>query len=190
MGGIQSYRRFESSYKDWPLAFLYPEAWNIREIINEDSIEIFIAGPRNRADTFTTSMTVRGQVGQGQTLEELSAEYIDRYRPLAGFKVVAQTKGALDGNEAVEVEIVYTMPLPLNNVNARMTPIRERRIFLKREERVYELIYAATEEDYEAWLPTFQILARTFTFKERVGGEFHSLVTAFPAQAVREKGET
>jgi len=179
MGGIQSYRRFESPYKDWPLAFLYPEDWNIREIINEDSIEIFIAGPRNRADTFTTSMTVRGYVGRGQTLEKLSAEYIDRYRPLAGFKVVAQTKGALDENEAVEVEIVYTMPLPLNNVNARMTPVRERRIFLKRGKHIYELIYAATEEDYEAWLPTFRILARTLTFKERIGEQFYSLVTSF-----------
>jgi len=181
MGGIQSYRRFESPYKDWPFAFLYPEDWKVREIINEDSIEIFIAGPRSRGDTFTTSMTVRGYMGRSQTLEELTTEYINRYRPLARFKVIAQTRGVLDGNEAVEVEVAYVMPLPLNNVNARMTPIRERRIFLKREKRIYELIYAAAEEDYEAWLPTFQTLVRTFAFKEKIRGQFYSLVTSSPA---------
>ena len=189
MGGIQSYRRFESPYEDWPFAFLYPEDWNIREIINEDSFEIFIAGPRNRADAFTTSMTVRGYIGRGQTLKELTTEYVNRFRPLAGFKVIAQTRGVLDGNEAMEVEIAYVMPLPLNNVNAQMTPIRERRIFLKRGNRIYELIYAATEEDYETWLLAFQTLARTFAFKERIGGRFYSLVTSSPVQAVREKGK-
>jgi hypothetical protein len=170
---------FESPYKDWPFAFLHPEDWSIREIINENSIEIFIAGPRNRANTFTTSMTVRGHVGRGQTLEKLTAEHINRYRPLAGFKVIAQTRGVLDGDVAVEVEIAYVMPLPLNNVNAQMTPIRERRIFLKQEERIYELIYAATEEDYQTYLPSFKALVHTFEPAAEIQAEtFQPLLTS------------
>ena len=140
--------------------------WEVRENIKDNFVEVFIAGPRNRADTFTTSIAVWGRAERDQTPEMLSKDYINRHRPLPGFQTLAQARGTLAGSEAVEVEITYKMPLPLNNVNAQMSPIRERRIFLKRDEKIYELVYAATEEDYESWLPAFQTLVRTFTFRE------------------------
>ncbi|MFQ6014935.1 MAG: hypothetical protein ACE5NP_05795 [Anaerolineae bacterium] len=189
MGKIQGFTLFESSYPEWPLSFLHPTGWEVRESIKDDFVEVFIAGPRNRADTFTTSIAVWGRAERDQTPEMLSKDHINRHRPLPSFQTLAQARGTLAGSEAVEVEITYKMPLPLNNVKAQMSPIRERRIFLRRGERIYELIYVAAEEDYETWLPAFQTVARTFAFREEPAEQrFHALVTPVSAQAIREKG--
>jgi len=186
MEKIRGFTLFESFYPEWSFSFLHPIEWEVRESVKDDFVEVFIAGPRNRADTFTTSIAVWGRADEDQTPEMLSEDYINRHRPLPGFQTLAQVIGVLAGSEAVELEVTYEMPLPLNNVNARMTPIRERRIFLKRGGWVYELIYAATEEDYEAWLPAFQTVARTFAFREEPAEHrFYALVTPVPAQAIR-----
>lgn len=189
MGKIQGYRMFESPHAEWPFSFLYPEGWKVREITAEDSIEIFIAGPRNRADTFTVSLTVGTTWASGKSLKAFLNEHLTRYRSLSGFREIACSRGLLAGSEAVEVEIAYTMLLPLSNVDAQMTPIRERRIFLKQGQWIYELIYAATEEEYETWFPAFQTLAHTFTFKEEpTEGQFRYLITPVSMQVIGEKG--
>ncbi len=91
------------------------------------------------------------------------------------------------GCPAVEIEFVYSMPLPLNSVNPQWTVIRQRRIFFKREDWLYELRYAAPEEDYEAWLEAFRTMVQTFAFPEEPVSKvsYRPIITAVP-QYVRE----
>jgi hypothetical protein len=91
------------------------------------------------------------------------------------------------GHPAVEVEFAHSMPLPLNSVDPQWTVIRQRRIFLKRGDQLYELRYAAPEEAYEPWPEAFRALVQSFTFLEEPESTtaYRPVITAAP-QYIRE----
>ena len=79
------------------------------------------------------------------------------------------------------------MLLPLYSVKAKQTTIREDRVFVKQGDQLYELIYAAPEEDYETWLGAFRALVESFAFLEEPVSRvsYRPVITAAP-QYVRE----
>jgi hypothetical protein len=155
--------------------------------VEDSSTEIFIAGPRSQAGTYTISLTVKASTMPEQSPERAAAALLSRYRSISSFKELGRASGMVAGCPAVEVEFAYSMPLPLNSMNPQWTMIRQRRIFLKRGDRLFELRYAAPEEDYETWLGAFRTLVQTFVFPEesikRVS--YRPIITAVP-QYVRE----
>lgn len=80
------------------------------------------------------------------------------------------------------------MLLPLNSLNAKQTPIRERRIFLEESNQLYQLDYTAPEEDYETWLGAFHTLVESFAFPEKPTDmlSYRPVAAAVP-QPVREE---
>jgi len=179
------YVTFQSVRAPTLFAFLYPADWQVREIAQDDSVEYFIAGPRSPAGTCAASITVRVSPASRETLERTAAAFLSRYRSAPGFQEVGKTSGMMVGCLAVEIEIAYQMPLPLNSINAQATRIRERHIFLKQGDRLYELFYTALAEHYEAWLKAFRTLVQTFAFPEPIAGTFYPLVTPI-SQTLRE----
>lgn len=167
--------------------FLYPADWRARESVEDGSTEIFIAGPRSQAGTYTVSLTVKASPMPEQTPEQATVALLSRYRTISSFRELGRASGMVAGCPAVEVEFAYSMPLPLNSVNPQWTVIRQRRVFLKRGGQLYELRYAAPEEDYETWLGAFRTLVQTFVFPEepirRIS--YRPVITAAP-QYVRE----
>jgi len=87
----------------------------------------------------------------------------------------------------LEIEFGYLMPLPLNNVNARPTPMRERHVFFKQGERLYELYYMALAEHYSTWLEAFRTLVQSFALPEEAVSQasYRPVITAAP-QYIRE----
>jgi hypothetical protein len=179
---------FQSSQSRIPCTFLYPAGWDIREIVEDGYVEIFILGPVSRAGSYSTSLSVGVTRAAGQTPLEAANTLISKYR--VAFK--ARERGPFSvtvaGRPAVEVEIVYSMLLPLNSLNAKQTPIRERRIFLEESNQLYQLDYTAPEEDYETWLGAFHTLVESFAFPEKPTDmlSYHPVATAVP-QPVREE---
>ncbi len=176
--------------------FLYPAAWQVREFDRDGHSEVFILGPRNRGDTFNLTMTVhvfptQERNGKYATVAEVVEDYLRKSRQLSDFREISRAWGTLVGVDAVEIEISYTMPLPLNNVDAKDTPIVERRIIFKKGPQFYELTYTAAAEDYYTYLESFEDAVRTLKFRE--GREqakvFQPLVTLAPTYAVLEKPE-
>lgn len=163
----KGYAPFQSGQPHLPCAFLYPAGWDVREIVEDGYVEIFILGPVSRAGTYSTSLSVGMTRAAGQTPLEAANVLVSKYR--VAFK--AQERGPFSvtvaGRPAVEVEIAYSMLLPLNSLNAKQTPIRERRIFFEENNQLYELDYTAPEEDYETWLGAFRILVESFAFAEK-----------------------
>jgi hypothetical protein len=53
----------------------------------------------------------------------------------------------------------------LDSIHPQWTAIRQRSIFFKQGDQLIELDYAASEEDYQTWLPAFRALTRSFTFE-------------------------
>jgi hypothetical protein len=125
--------------------------------------------------------------GQFVSLGEYVADYLAKSKRLTGFRELSRTQGYLAGVRATEVETSYVMPLPVNTVNPKDTPIIERRIFLKKDHYFYEVVYRAVEEDYYRYLEAFKNAIRTFEFRHgAVQPAYRPLITPAPAYAVRE----
>ncbi len=187
---------FTSTNSRLDFKFLYPGAWQVREFDQEGHSGVFILGPRNRDGTFSLTITVHvfsawERKGKFATVAEVVEDYLRKSRQFANFREISRARGALVGVDAVEIEISYTLPLPINNVDAKDTPIMERKIVFKKGHQFYELAYTAVAEDYYAYLESFGDAVSTFKFRRereevRV---FQPLVTLTPTYAVREKPE-
>jgi len=178
----RSYLVFQSESQQVPFTFLYPAGWQAREIVDEDGIEVFIAGPRNQENTYTVSFIVR-LYSASETPEAAMATFLERYRQAPDFCEIGRASGMVASHPAIEVEIAYTMPLPLQSLNPLLKVIRERRIFFRGDNSLTELIYAAPDEVYDTWLPDFLILIQTFMFPvKHADAAFYPLISV-PGEA-------
>lgn len=184
----RGYVVFQSGKSAFPYTFLYPAGWKTREIVEKGYAEVFIAGPRNQTGTFSVSFTVGVMFGRVQTAKEAATAFVSNHRLAFDCQELELVSTTVAGRPAVVAEIAYSMPLPLNSVKPQDTLIRERRVFFKRNSHLYELDYAATEEDYETWLGAFRTLVESFAFPEKPSDmlSYRPVATAVP-QPVREE---
>ena len=181
-----SYLTFRAESQRVPYTFLYPTDWQVREIVDEDGVELFIAGPHNREGTYIASFTVQLSKAP-ETPEVEMATFLKRYRQSPDFREVGRASGMVAGNSAIEVEIVYTMPLPLNSFHPQLKVIQERHIFFRSDNSLIELIYTAPKEMYDTWLSDFRTLVQTFTLPVEPGDTvFYPLIAAPEVASVRE----
>jgi len=162
----RSYTRYQSG-KPCEYTFLYPADWEAREIVEDGYMDTYIAGPRNRAGTYSTSFAIGVTRATGRTPAGAATELLAKYRSAFSIQEQGPFPTIVAGVPAVGVEIAYWMPLPLNSVHPQRTVIHERNIFFQRGDQLYELRYAATEEDYETWLGAFHTLVESFSFAEK-----------------------
>jgi hypothetical protein len=192
MGELKNYVRFTSANPKLDFSFLYPGDWQVRESQGANYDEVFILGPRNRENTYSLALVVRvtptaRNGGQYANLEELITDYLVQSKRLAGFQKISRAQGYLAGVAATEVEISYTIPLPINTVNPKETRIVERRIFFNKGDNFYEVMLSAIEEDYYQYLGAFKDVVRTFEFRDDTTRRvYRPLVMPAPVQAVRE----
>ena len=183
----KGYGRYESHQPQISYTFLYPADWQVREIVKDGYMETFIGGPRNQAGTYSISVAVGVTRAANQTPAEAAAKLLSKFRSAFSIQEQGPFSTTVAGRPAVEVEIAYWMPLPLNSLHPQRTVIRERSIFFRRRDQLYELNYAAPEEDYETWLGAFQTLVESFAFPEKPTDvlSYRPVETAVP-QPVRE----
>ena len=187
----KSYVSFQSERFRIPYSFLYPAGWKVKEITEEGYTEVYIAGSHSQAGTLTVSFRVILSSESEQTLEEAINSFLRKYSSVFSIQVRGQASGKVAEFPAVEVEVAFSMPLPPDSVSPQMTVICERRVFLKREDNLFEFLYRAPEEDYRIWLEAFRILLQTFTFLEETPGTaFHPLVTGATHNTIKSSSET
>ena len=171
--------------------FLYPAGWRVKEIAEERYVEAYIAGPRSRAGSFTVSFRVILSSRSQQTLEEAVSSFLRKYRSAFSIQVLGQASGEVAGFPAVDAEVTFSIPLPPDSLSPQMTVICERRVFLKREDNLFEFLYRAPREDYVVWLEAFRILVQTFAFTGKIQrAAFRPLVTGASIDAVKGSDET
>jgi hypothetical protein len=192
MSELSNYIRFTSANPRFNFSFLYPSDWQLREVTGADYDEVFILGPRNKENTYSLALAIRVTLsrekgGRYGSLEELIADHLARCQRSTGFQEISRAYGYLADVEATEIEIGYTIPLPINTLNPQKTPIVERRIFLKEGEYFYEVIYRAVKENYYQYLEAFKDVVRTFEFRYATAQRvYRPLVMPAPAYAVHE----
>ena len=145
----KGYVRYQSSQPHILCGFLYPTDWKVREIVENGYVEIFIAGSRNRAGTYSVSFAVGVTRPADQTPTEAATSLLSKFRSAFNSQELGPVSTTVAGSPAMAVEVVYSMPLPLNSIKPQWTVIRERSIFFQRGDQLYEIGYAAPEEDYE-----------------------------------------
>jgi hypothetical protein len=193
MSELSKYIRFASTNPRFNFSFLYPSDWQLREVTGTDYDEVFILGPRNKANTYSLALAIRVTLsresgGRYSSLGELIVDYLARCQSSTGFQEISRAYGYLADVEATEIEIGYTIPLPINNLNPQKTPIVERRIFFKKGEYFYEVIYRAVKEDYYQYLEAFRDVVRTFEFQyDTAQRVYRPLIMSAPAYAVHER---
>ncbi len=189
-----NYIRFTSTNPRFDFSFLYPASWQASETEEKGYSQVFVRGPRNKANTYSTTLVVNILPAGEMTLEEKVADYLTKAAKARAFKIVSTVKGFLAGAEAAELLMSYKTSLPIYSVKATDTTIIERRIIVRYANRFYELEYNAVEEDYDASLQAFENAARTFAFRDGEAQGFRSIVVPVtvpaPALAVAEKRET
>ncbi len=155
--------RFEDP--DGSCVFLYPADWKTRAIAENGRREVFITGPRNRAAAYSTSLAVAVTRSTASSPTEAAADLLARYRAAFDSQGAGPFATTVAGLPAVEVEVAYAMPLPPNSIRPQWTEIRQRTVFFRREEQLYELHYTAPAEDYPTWLPALRTLAQSLSFE-------------------------
>ena len=159
-------RIITSQHKDWPLSFQCPEIWESKQIPTRGGVKFFLRGPLNQAETQFASITEQARPSEGHTLSQLAHKWIELRSAFRTFRLLACTETDLTGIEAIQIDAAHDMPLPAYTINPEMVSIQERVIFALRDEKIYELAYRATEDDFEEHLPGFETLVASFS----VGG--------------------
>lgn len=167
------------------LVFLCPAGWKARESQHDEEIDIHLLGPRNDADTYSTSLAVSVMPAAGQTVQAAAQELLVRFHAAFPCETRGPIPATVAGRPAFRVEVSYSIPLPLNNVTARPTPVQESTVFARAGDHLIELRYAAAAEEFAAWQPAFETLLASFELHEEV-----SETSAASLLAVRETPAT
>lgn len=167
----KEYIRYRSGQPKIPCTFLYPADWKLRETVENGYADIFVAGPRDATGSYSISFTVGVTHQADQTPTEAAMSRLAKFRSAFSVESVGPDSTTVAGRPATAVEVVYSMPLPVNSVDPKWTNIRDRTIYVRQGGRLYELHYSAPEEDYETWLEAFQMLVESFGFSEKPDGD-------------------
>jgi len=155
---IGRYKRFPGSPPRFPFTFLYPEAWEIQEIEEEPYYELFILGPKSEGIPYNLALIIHTAPAQDYaSLEEFVNAYLLKGQRHKGFHRMNRVEGMLGNARAVEIEVGYSI-----EVEGREISVVERCLVIKPDSTFYKLVYRASEEDYQTYLPSFKALVRTF----------------------------
>ena len=184
----EGYVGYQPSQPEIRCTFLYPANWQVREIVEDGYVEVFIASPHSQAGNYAISFTVDVIDATDQTPTEAATAWLSRFRSAFSLQEWGPDATTVAGQPAVAVEVAYSMPVPPNSINPQWTVIRERSIFFRHESRLYELNYAAPEADYETWLEAGNTLVESLDFVERPAETgLYRAVDTVAAQHVREE---
>ena len=161
----RSYRQYESATFVIPCSFLCPSDWATSEMAEQDECSlIYISGPRNQAGLYSTSLTVSVEASSRESLDRVATSLASKRSALDDYRKLGEALGRVAERPALELEIAYSMLLPLNALNPRSVAIRERHVLLEYDGQILRLSYSVSDDEYANWLEDFRVLVRTFSF--------------------------
>jgi len=181
------YIRFESDKGPWTFSFLRPAGWKLRESIELDRVDIHLLGPRNQANTYSTSLAVSVTQAAGQTAKTAAEALLESYRAAWPCQTQGPTSAIMAGVAVQRVEISHVMLLPLNSLHPQETAIRERFLIFRCNDTLIELRYAAPAEDFDRSLAAFERLQASIAIAPAGGDALLFKPAPQPRLAVAEQ---
>jgi hypothetical protein len=148
---------YRSTINEVDVSFEYPKDWKLREVKGRDEKynEISILGPRSEEDKYSCALSVTMYPKERfASVEEAIRDYKYKFEKFKEFKVVSS------GKEGFEIE--YLLRLPLYSPKAKDVKIKEKVMFVTRDDNCFKLRWNSVEKDYSKYLPAFNTLCETF----------------------------
>ena len=152
--------------------FEYPRNWvtGVDRGSREPYWQVVILGPRNEADSYSASLTVRllpnpSVGGKFADLEALVEGRKRQYGRQPGFLVLSEDQRDVAGVAAQEWMYRLSIPLPSHSTSARPTAIQTHEVRLAVRGHLYELIYTADQQDFDAYHRVFLHLLDSLTLR-------------------------
>lgn len=159
-----NYIAFQLVAAGTPVSFLYPASWEASELQESDYAEVFLAAPHESDTPYLTSMVARMSPKPQLTLDEAESALRTEYQAPLRAEQIGRGVISVADCPAVQLELSYSIPLPLVSLDARPIAIRESRVLLKRGDHLCELFYSAPEKLFPMWEPAFCRLLESFSF--------------------------
>jgi hypothetical protein len=151
--------------------FDYPRGWRLRQ--ERGAIDAFVSvrllGPRNARDTYTAYIVVRGSPLQAQGgLYAGAGAFVARFLETAPPDALVESRVVtpVDGHPAEDLTLSYSIP-PFSHAGLApvRTRVKTRTLVLERPAHLYELIYSADAQDYEAHAAAFARVLESLRFR-------------------------
>lgn len=152
-----NFDRYEMAGDALRLACTVPVGWKARETGHAGEIDVQWLGPRNQADTYSTSLAIHSAPAADRTAQAAAQALAVLWRS-AAFETRGPTPVAVASRPAYRVDCAYSAPLPLRSAVARPTPIQEATVFVRWGDQLIELRFAAPADGFAVWQPAFEAL--------------------------------
>lgn len=152
-----NFDRYEIADDALRLACTVPTGWKARETVRAGEIDVQWLGPRNQADTYSTSLAIHSAPAADRTAQAAAQELAILWRN-AAFETRGPTPVMIVSGPAYRVDCAYSAPLPLHSALARPTQIHEATVFVRWGDQLVELRFAAPAEEFAVWQSAFDTL--------------------------------
>jgi hypothetical protein len=100
------------------------------------------------------------------TVEAYAEDLLAKRMKFKDAKVLSRSKVKLLETDGLDIELSYKTLDKLYNVDAKLIPVKERVIILKKDDKFYILRYQNTEEDFDRFSKAFSHIIKTLKLKE------------------------
>ncbi|GEM_PF-5969316 len=162
---------FHSEVPAFPLSFEYPKEWGLEE--EKGTVEKYhsvrLLGPRNPADTYTSTISVTGipLKSKGGKFESLS-DIVNNYKEhqLRGARFDEEKVTVVGGQGAVDLTVTSVIPPLLHKgLKPAKISVRTRALFTQKGSTLYRITYSADVRIYGRHLKKFNRLLETLQFE-------------------------
>lgn len=161
--GVGVYTRFKGSLSGFDVAFDYPHNWIFGEEqgTSESYQQVVVHGPRDKANTFTTTLLFRTMP------TKLAGGYYDDLEALKGWRLKQHSRGqdlevfknttvAFSQLEGVELEFQYRVSMKLAHLKQPLTTMKKHIFLIQTGDQLHELSFTADEENYTRYHSVFE----------------------------------
>ena len=160
-------------YKSDHVSFQYPKGWTLRESKGrmEKYFQVHVFGKLNEKLGFGPSIALtvypkKSSGGNFSSLQEMLEKHLSNAKKLSDYHLESQKTMSLAGHLlAHDVEMSFSLRLPLYKTTARDVPVKQRMLFFERGTELFVLNYQNLSQDYPASKGVFQRVIRTLRFK-------------------------
>ncbi len=165
---LNKYLEFVSPLSQPAVRFYYPNTWNIKidQGKIEDYTQVFVRGPRNLDDTYTTAFIVR-ETPMGSKFKNIDELRQHRMKYIYSRAVFSEQKEAkIDNQSARSFIAAYTIP-PSHSHGLKPLPIQLKCwvVFVENNQKLYEIIFNSDAQLFDKYSPDFAHLLKTFRFE-------------------------
>ncbi len=165
---MDHYATFFSPISQPAVRFQYPKAWAIQVDQGkiQDYTQVFVKGPRNSDNSYTTMFIVR-ELTMGKPFKSMAELKQNRMKFVYRKAVLSDEKEmSLDANSAQSFRATQTLP-PLRLQGFKPVPVNLRswHVYAEKNQKLYEIIFNADQALFDKYAADFAHLLKTFRFE-------------------------